>query len=293
MNRDYPSPEAQIDGIVALALAEDLGQGDITSQTLIPATLLGRATILAKAPGVLAGIDVARRVFFQVDPSLEVAPFVANGAVLKPSSPIADVSGRIVSILAAERVVLNFLQRLSGIATETANYVAAVEGLKTVILDTRKTTPGLRLLEKQAVLHGGGRNHRMNLGDGILVKDNHIAAMRSLGADLTSIVADTRRKAPPGLEIEIEVTTVEEAVEAASAGAEMILLDNMSPNEMRAAVERLPSGVRTEASGGITIENVRAVAEAGVDYISVGALTHSPTALDISLELDPESLELP
>ena len=293
MNRDYPSPEAQIDGIVALALAEDLGQGDVTSQTLIPATLLGRATILAKAPGVLAGIDVARRVFFQVDPSLEVAPFVANGAVLKPSSPIADVSGRIVSILAAERVVLNFLQRLSGIATETANYVAAVGGLKTVILDTRKTTPGLRLLEKQAVLHGGGRNHRMNLGDGILVKDNHIAAMRSLGADLTSIVADTRRKAPPGLAVEIEVTTVEEAVEAASAGAETILLDNMSPNEMRAAVERLPSGVRTEASGGITIENVRAVAEAGVDYISVGALTHSPTALDISLELDPESLELP
>ncbi len=293
MNRDYPSPEAQIDGIVALALAEDLGQGDVTSQTLIPSTLLGRATILAKAPGVLAGIDVARQVFFQVDPSLDVAPFVANGAVLKPSSPIANVSGRIVSILATERVVLNFLQRLSGIATETANYVAAVEGLKTVILDTRKTTPGLRLLEKQAVLHGGGRNHRMNLGDGILVKDNHIAAMRSLGADLTSIVADTRRKAPPGLEIEIEVTTVEEAVEAASAGAEMILLDNMSPNEMRAAVERLPSGVRTEASGGITIENVRSVAEAGVDYISVGALTHSPTALDISLELDPESLELP
>ncbi len=293
MNRDYPSPEAQIDGIVALALAEDLGQGDVTSQALIPSTLLGRATILAKAPGVLAGIDVARQVFFQVDPSLDVAPFVANGAVLKPSSPIADVSGRIVSILATERVVLNFLQRLSGIATETANYVAAVEGLKTVILDTRKTTPGLRLLEKQAVLHGGGRNHRMNLGDGILVKDNHIAAMRSLGADLTSIVADTRRKAPPGLEIEIEVTTVEEAVEAASAGAEMILLDNMSPNEMRAAVERLPSGVRTEASGGITIENVRSVAEAGVDYISVGALTHSPTALDISLELDPESLELP
>lgn len=133
----------------------------------------------------------------------------------------------------------------------------------------------------------------MNLGDGILVKDNHIAAMRSLGADITSIVADAQRKAPPGLEIEIEVTSVEEAVEAASAGAKMVLLDNMSPDEMRAAVERLPSGVRTEASGGITIENVRAVAEAGVDYISVGALTHSPTALDISLELDPESLELP
>lgn len=293
MSRESPSPQAQIEGIVTLALAEDLGQGDVTSQTLIPATMVGRATILAKAAGVLAGIDVARRVFFQVDPSLEVTPFVGNGAVLKPGDTIADVSGRIISILAAERVVLNFLQRLSGIATETANYVAAVEGLKAVILDTRKTTPGLRLLEKRAVLHGGGRNHRMNLSDGILVKDNHIAAMRSLGADLTSIVADARRKAPPGLEIEIEVTSVEEAVEAASAGAKMVLLDNMSPDEMRAAVERLPSGVRTEASGGITIENVRAVAEAGVDYISVGALTHSPTALDISLELDPESLELP
>lgn len=293
MNLDYPSPEAQIDGVVALALAEDLGQGDITSQTLIPATLLGRATILAKAPGVLAGIDVARRVFFQVDPSLEVAPFVGNGALLKPGTAIADVSGRIVSILAVERVVLNFLQRLSGIATETTNYVAAVRELKTVILDTRKTTPGLRLLEKQAVLHGGGRNHRMNLGDSILVKDNHITAMRSLGASLTSIVTDALRNAPPDIEVEIEVTTVEEAVEAASAGAKMVLLDNMSPDEMQAAVERLPDDVKTEASGGITIENVRAVAEAGVDFISIGALTHSPRALDISLAMDPESLELP
>ena len=293
MSRDHPSPETQVDGIVALALAEDLGQGDVTTRALIPATLLGRATILAKNPGILAGIDVARRVFFQVDPSLEVAPFVGNGAVLKPGNTIADVSGRIVSILAAERVVLNFLQRLSGIATETANYVAAVEGLNTVILDTRKTTPGLRLLEKQAVLHGGGRNHRMNLGDGVLIKDNHIAAMRSLGADIASIVVEARRKAPPGIEVEIEVTTVEEAVAAASAGAEMILLDNMSPDEMRVAVERLPGGVKTEASGGITIDNVRTVAEVGVDYISVGALTHSPTALDISLKMDPESLELP
>ncbi len=293
MSRDHPSPEAQVDGIVALALAEDLEYGDVTSQTLVPATLLGRATILAKATGVLAGIDVARHVFFKVDPSLEVAPFVGNGAVLKPGDAIADISGRIIGILAAERVVLNFLQRLSGIATETANYVAAVSGLKTVILDTRKTTPGLRWMEKQAVLHGGGRNNRMNLGDGILVKDNHIAAMRSLGADFASIVTDARRKAPPGLGIEIEATTIEEAVEAAAAGAEMILLDNMSPGEMRAAVERLPCDVRTEASGGITIENVRAVAETGVDFISVGALTHSSTALDISLEIDPESLELP
>ena len=210
MSRDYPSPETQIEGIVTLALAEDLGQGDVTSQTLIQATLLGQATILAKAAGVLAGIDVARRVCFQVDPSLEVTPFVGNGAVLKPGDTIANVSGRIVSILAAERVVLNFLQRLSGIATETANYVAAVEGLKAVILDTRKTTPGLRLLEKRAVLHGGGRNHRMNLSDGILVKDNHIAAMRSLGADLTSSVADAQRKAAPGRALPNAVPSVEE-----------------------------------------------------------------------------------
>jgi nicotinate-nucleotide pyrophosphorylase (carboxylating) len=293
MNRQYPSPEAQVDDIVALALAEDLGQGDATSQALIPATLLGRATILAKAAGVLAGIDVARRVFFQVDPSLEVMPLTANGGRLEPGDAIADVSGKVTSILAAERVMLNFLQRLSGIATDTAGYVAAIDGLKAVILDTRKTTPGLRLLEKQAVLHGGGRNHRMNLGDGILIKDNHIAAMRSLGTDIAGIVTDARRKAPAGLEVEIEVTTIAEALEAASAGAEMILLDNMSPDEMRAAVEQLPDTVSTEASGGITLGNVRAVAEAGVDYISVGALTHSPMALDISLEMDPESLELP
>ena len=293
MNRDYPSPEEQVNTIVTLAQAEDLGQGDVTSQALIPTTLLGRATILAKGDGVLAGIDIARCVFFQVDPSLEVTPFSANGARLKPGDAIADVTGRITSILAAERVMLNFLQRLSGIATETANYVAAVGELKTVVLDTRKTTPGLRLLEKQAVYHGGGGNHRMNLSDGILIKDNHIAAMRALGANIASIIADARQKAPHDLELEIEVTTAEEAVEAASAGAQIVLLDNMSLDEMRAAVERLPRGVSTEASGGITIENVRAVAETGVDYISVGALTHSPKALDISLEMDPESLELP
>ncbi len=293
MDRDYPSPEEQVNTIVTLALTEDLGQGDVTSQALIPTTLLGRATILAKGDGVLAGIDVARRVFFQVDPSLEVTPFSTNGARLKPGDAIAEVTGRITSILAAERVMLNFLQRLSGIATETANYVAAVGELKTVILDTRKTTPGLRLLEKRAVYHGGGGNHRMNLSDGILIKDNHIAAMRSLGTNIAGIIADARRKAPHDLEIEIEVTTTEEAVEAASAGAQIILLDNMSPDEMRAAVDQLPSCVRTEASGGITIGNVRTVAESGVDYISVGALTHSPAALDISLEINLESLELP
>lgn len=284
--------EEQFNSIIGLALAEDVGHGDVTSQVLIPPELQGKASILIKAKGILAGVDVARGVFLRVDPSLKVEVLIKDGAEVKPGDIIATISGRVISILKAERVALNFLQRLSGIASQTAQYVARTRGSTAKVVDTRKTTPGLRLLEKYAVRMGGGQNHRFHLGDGILIKDNHLAALRALGMSLKDIVAKAKQNAPKGLTIEVEVTTAEEAMEAAEAGADMILLDNMSPDEMRRVVSLLPGGIKTEASGGITLENIEAVATTGVDIISIGALTHSSKALDISLEYEPQTLRL-
>jgi len=193
---------------------------------------------------------------------------------------------KVASILRGERVALNFLQRLSGIATETSRYVEAVRGTKVRIVDTRKTTPGLRFLEKYAVRAGGGQNHRVHLGDGILIKDNHLAALRARGLDMKVAIDLARKNAPHTLKIEVEVTTVEEAGEAVTAGADIVMLDNMSVEEMRRAVKSVGGRVLIEASGGVTLENVRSVAETGVDLISVGALTHSVKALDISLEME-------
>jgi len=288
-------PDEHIYPIVDLALTEDTGHGDATTEALIPPGLLGRATVLAKADGVLAGIEVAGMVLRRVDPSLEFSALVKDGSRIKPGDVIATVSGKVASILCAERTMLNFLQRLSGVASLAAEYLIRTEGLHATIVDTRKTTPGLRMLEKYAVRMGGARNHpvRMHLGDGVLIKDNHLAALRAQGLDLKEIVAKAREKAPPSLQVEVEVTTVEEAVEAATAGADIIMLDNMSTEEMHRAVCQLPQGVKTEASGGVNLDNVRGIAETGVDIISVGALTHSPKALDISLEIEPDSLVLP
>jgi nicotinate-nucleotide pyrophosphorylase (carboxylating) len=285
-----PSNE-QIDGIIDLALAEDTSQGDVTSEALIPTKLQGRAIILAKEEGVLAGGEVARRVFLKVSPSLEVELLVEDGTVVQPGDTVATASGRVIDILKAERVALNFLQRLSGIASLTARYVAETTGLGVRICDTRKTTPGLRLLEKYAVAVGGGKNHRFHLGDGILIKDNHLAALRTRGVGLKDIVAQARRNAPEGLAVEVEVSTAEEAMEAVQGGADVVLLDNMSPDEMHRVVGLIPGHIKTEASGGITLANVRAVAMSGVDTISIGALTHSLKALDISLELEPETVK--
>jgi len=284
--------DEQIDGIIDLALAEDLSHGDITSQGLIPPELQGKATILAKAEGILAGGEIARRVFLRVDPSLEVKPLIEDGKRIHPGEATATVSGRVISILKAERTALNFLQRLNGIASQTAKYIAETQGLKVKITDTRKTTPGLRLLEKYAVRVGGGNNHRFNLGDGILIKDNHLTALRALGMTIKDIVAKAKQTAPQGLKVEVEVNTVEEALEAAEAGADIIMLDNMNPDDMRRVVDSIPSHVEIEASGGITLDNVRAAALAGVDFISIGALTHSAKSLDISLELEPQTLKL-
>lgn len=283
-----PSNKLQTEEIIDRALAEDLVKGDVTTDALIPADRRGTGLIVAKTEGILAGINIAKQVFHRVDPELKVEVLLEDGAGVKPGSKVANVSGSIASILAAERVALNFLQRLSGIASETKRYVEAVKGLPVRIMDTRKTTPGLRSLEKHAVKVGGGENHRMNLGDGMLIKDNHLAALRSQGLNIKQIVARARQNSPQRLPVEVEVATASEALEAAEAGVDIVMLDNMSLEDMRKAVKSIHGRVLVEASGGITLDNVRAVAETGVDFISIGALTHSVTALDISLELEAQ-----
>jgi nicotinate-nucleotide pyrophosphorylase (carboxylating) len=281
-----PPSKSQIEEIIDRALAEDLGKGDVTTEALIPGDQQGTGFIVAKKEGILAGTGVAKQVFHRVDPELKVELLVEDGARVKPGGKVAKVSGSFASILKAERVALNFLQRLSGIASETNRYMERVEGLPVRIMDTRKTTPGLRSLEKYAVRVGGGENHRMNLGDGILIKDNHLAALRSQGLDIKEIIARARQNAPQRLQIEVEVGSVSEALEAVEAGADIVMLDNMNLEDMRKAVKTIHGRALIEASGGITLDNVRAVAETGVDFISIGALTHSARALDISLELE-------
>jgi nicotinate-nucleotide pyrophosphorylase (carboxylating) len=278
----------QIEKIIDHALAEDLGKGDVTTEVLITGDQQGTGFIMAKEEGILAGIEAAKQIFHRLDPELRVEILLEDGATIKPGSKVAKVSGSIASILRAERVALNFLQRLSGIASETNRYVARVGGLPVRIMDTRKTTPGLRSLEKYAVRVGGGENHRMNLSDGILIKDNHLTALRSQGLSIKEIIAKAAQNAPQRLPIEVEVRTVSEALEAVEAGADIIMLDNMNLEDMREAVKSINGRALIEASGGITLDNVRAVAETGVDFISIGALTHSAKALDINLELEAE-----
>ncbi len=291
MNK-FQLSEEQVDNLIDLALAEDLSHGDITSEILIPPNLEGKASILIKERGIVAGGEVAKKVFLRVDPSLKVNVLIRDGTKVQPGDIVATISGRVISILKAERTALNFLQRLSGIASLTAKYVAKTAGLAVNITDTRKTTPGLRLLEKYAVRMGGGKNHRLHLGDGILIKDNHLAALRAPGMSLKDIVAKAKQNASQGVKVEVEVNTAQEAMDAAEAGADIIMLDNMSPDEMHHVLSLLPSQVKTEASGGITLTNVRQVAAAGVDIISIGAFTHSPKALDISLELASQTFRL-
>ncbi len=288
--------EEQLCNIIDLALSEDIAHGDVTSEILIPPDLHRGASLLVKAEGILAGIDVVKLVFLRVDPSLKIEVLIKDGTRIKPGDVVATISGKVISILKAERVALNFLQRLSGIASQTAQYVAEARGFTAKIVDTRKTTPGLRLLEKYAVRMGGGQNHRFHLGDAVLIKDNHLVALRHTGMSLKDIVVKAKQNAPKGMIVEVEVTTVQEALEVAEAGADMILLDNMSPDEMQQAVNLVKSQIKNpikfEASGGITLDNVRAAAMTGVDIISVGALTHSTKALNISLELEPQTLKL-
>ena len=263
---------------VYAALAEDVGEGDVTTDATVDAEAVGIASLVLRESGVVCGLRVTEIVFRALDEEIAFEPLVEEGTLVAPG-PVARVSGSLRGILTGERTALNFLARLSGIATLARRYMAAVEGTGVGILDTRKTTPGLRALEKYAVLTGGGRNHRFGLDDGVLVKDNHLRAAGSVAA------AVERLRATTDLPVEVECDKLAQVGEALAAGADAILLDNMRLEELRAAVALAGGRARLEASGGVTLETVRAIAETGVDEISVGALTHSARSLDVSLEL--------
>jgi len=270
-----------IKSLIARALAEDLGHGDITSEATIPAESTSEAVILAKQHLVLAGIDVAREVFRYLDPGIQFSPFAKDGEVIHAGTELARLSGNTRALLAGERVALNLLQHLSGIATLTAAYVEKIKGLQAEVLDTRKTLPGLRLLEKYAVRMGGGRNHRFGLSDGVLIKDNHIKAVGSI----TLAVELARKKAHHLLKIEVETRNLDEVREALSAKADIIMLDNMPIDVMREAVKMVKGRALVEASGNVTLESLRHIAETGVDFVSSGSLTHSAPAADISMKI--------
>ena len=276
----------EVNQLIDAAIAEDQTFNDPTSQVLIPAGILGVGMLRAKASGILAGMDVAEAVFHRVDQDLEVQALLAEGAALAPGSDIGTVTGSAGSILRAERIALNFLQRMSGIASDTHTYVRAVVDCAARIVDTRKTAPGHRYLDKYAVRMGGGYNHRMNLADGILIKDNHIEALRSQEVGLKEVIQRALAGASHTIKVEVEVETLEGVREAVDAGAHIIMLDNMAVDTMREAMGIVKGRAVVEASGGINLETVRAVAETGVDLISIGGLTHSTRALDISLDLE-------
>jgi nicotinate-nucleotide pyrophosphorylase (carboxylating) len=261
------------------ALAEDVGEGDVTTDSIVDADAGGSAELLVKEPGVVCGLGIVEAVFRALDPDLVVEMLVEEGALVESRTAVVRASGSLRAILTGERTALNFLGRLSGIATLARRYVDEVDGTGVAILDTRKTTPGLRVLEKHAVAVGGGRNHRFALDDGVLIKDNHLRSAESIRD------AVERTRAATHLPIEVECDTLEQVSEALAAGADAILLDNMSIDDLRAAVTLARGRARLEASGGVTLEKVRAIAETGVDEISVGALTHSARSLDVSLEL--------
>jgi nicotinate-nucleotide pyrophosphorylase (carboxylating) len=268
-----------LERIVHAALAEDIGAGDVTTEATVTTDAVGTAAILVKEAGVVCGLAAVETTFRTLDPGIRFEAFTRDGDAVEAPALVARVAGSLGAILTGERVALNFLGRLSGVATLTRSYVEAIAGTRAVVLDTRKTTPGLRALEKHAVAAGGGRNHRFGLDDAVLIKDNHLRAAGSIGAAVELV-----RKATD-LPIAVECDTLEQVGEALDLGVDAILLDNMTPAELRQAVELANGRARLEASGGITLENIRSIAETGVDEISVGALTHSARSLDVSLEL--------
>jgi nicotinate-nucleotide pyrophosphorylase (carboxylating) len=274
--------------LIDAAVAEDQTFNDPTTQAVVPPEIQGTGMLRAKAHGVLAGVDVAMAVFLRVDPTLDVKPILQDGAPLAPGDDIAVVRGSAAGILRAERIALNFMQRMSGIASDTNRYVEAVKGLHARIVDTRKTVPGHRYLDKYSVRMGGGFNHRLNLADGILIKDNHIQANAFREMGLKDVIQLALSRASHTIKVEVEVESMDQVKEALEAGAHIILLDNMSVPEMADAMKVIGDQAIVEASGGITYDTVRAVAETGVDLISIGGLTHSVDALDISLDLEFE-----
>ena len=279
-------PLHQVRAIIARALDEDIGGGDVTTDNSVPADQRSVAILLAKQDGVLCGVHVFSETLAMVDSGVTAKVARPDGADVGKGDVVARIEGPTRALLTGERTALNFVQRLSGIATLTAAFAARLRGLPTRLVDTRKTTPGLRLLEKYAVRVGGGHNHRFNLADAVLLKDNHLAALRSRGLDLADAIRTIKGRVPHTMKVEVEVTALEQIDAALAGGADIILLDNMRNDDMREAVRRIGGRALTECSGNVTLETIRERAETGVDLISAGALTHSAKALDISLEVD-------
>lgn len=275
---------AEIRQAVRAALAEDIGSGDATTLATVPADAKAVAVMRAREPLVVAGLDSAAAAFRELSAKVEIKKASRDGQRVEAGTVLLKIFGPARAILSAERVALNFVQRLSGVATLTARFVAAVRGTKTQILDTRKTTPGWRRFEKYAVTCGGGKNHRIGLFDMILIKDNHLAALRNEKPNAIAAAVARARKKYPKLKIEVEADTLKQVQQAADAGAKMILLDNMTAAQLRQAVKMAKGRVKTEASGGVNLKTVHAIAKTGVDFISVGALTHSAPAVDIGLD---------
>jgi nicotinate-nucleotide pyrophosphorylase (carboxylating) len=279
---DFPKYNEAVTAIIHLALREDIGRGDITTDSTIPEDALAAAVILQKAPGVVCGLPVVERVFEELDPRVSVTRLVEEGSWSEERREVARIEGPARAVLTGERTALNFLQRLSGVATMSRRAAQAVEGTGATVIDTRKTTPGHRALEKYAVRVGGCRNHRAGLDDAVLIKDNHIRA----AGGITQAVRAARERIGPAQKVEVEVTNTRELDEALAAGAELIMLDNHGIDALREAVRRTAGRARLEASGGITLDNLAEVASTGVDYVSLGALTHSAPAVDFSLEVE-------
>ncbi|RLT27695.1 MAG: carboxylating nicotinate-nucleotide diphosphorylase [Chloroflexi bacterium] len=283
-----PDPE-EVARIVTQALSEDRAFHDVTTRALVPDDQQGKGAFLFKQGGVVCGMDIVETVFGFASEEIELDILAPDGSVLEPGQIAAEVSGPLAAILSSERVALNLLQRMSGIASMSRRMVMrAAEGGSAQVVDTRKTTPGLRELERYAVRVGGAKNHRNTLEDGVLIKDNHIAAAMKRGLSIAEIVADARMASSHLLKVEIEVTDAAMALLAMQAGADVILLDNMTPEQMRAVVADAPAGILFEASGGVNEQSIRDVAATGVHLVSVGALTHSAPALDISLEIEAQ-----
>ena len=274
-----------IDKLIDLAIMEDYSSGDATTQALIPPDLPGEATLVSDEAGILAGLDISLKVFTKIDGNISITNTIADGSRLDEGSQIATISGPLGSILTAERTSLNFLRKLSGVATETGKYVKEIAHTHARIVDTRKTTPGFRTLEKYAVRMGGGLNHRQNLSDGILIKDNHRQTLSKHGLDLKNVILKAISNASHTIKVEIEVETIADVKIALDAGAGIIMLDNMSLSDMASAVALCKDKAITEASGGINLSSVKDVAETGVDLISVGAITHSAPNLDLSMDI--------
>lgn len=272
---------ADVDAIIRLALAEDIGRGDITTAATVDADAVAIAEVLQKQAGVVCGLPLLERIFQALDPRVEVVRLAEEGSSTEAQRAVARLVGPAAAVLSGERTALNFLQRLSGVATASRRAIERVVGTRAVVIDTRKTTPGLRVLEKYAVRVGGARNHRAGLDDGFLIKDNHIRA----AGGITRAVQAAQRRAAPGQIVEVEVTTLDELDEALAAGAALILLDNFDTPLLAAAVRRAAGRARLEASGGVTLDTLAAIAATGVDFISLGALTHSAGVLDFSLEI--------